>query len=253
MSQLIQSGGVQTVTQLNQIVYLDFDGESTSYNGEILNVDGVVVEDSKLSEERIAEIVAALNEKYVPAGVKFVTERPIDGEYSTVYVGTTDDFDQYGNFAGLAETIDKGNANKFDNAFVMLDSTASNAQIVDTISHETDHLLGTLDHGGDGLEAYGVNETYTGPIYNYTLYIEHGDKYQKAQNVTINTGGRIVIYYGGVANNTTINSAGDMIIHPSGVANSTTINSGGSMDSYSGGVANNTTINTGGSMIIFSG
>ena len=46
MSQLIQSGGVQTVTQLNQIVYLDFDGEYTSYNGEILNVDGVVVEDS---------------------------------------------------------------------------------------------------------------------------------------------------------------------------------------------------------------
>ena len=129
MSQLIQSGGVQTVTQLNQIVYLDFDGEYTSYNGEILNVDGVVVEDSKLSGERIAEIVAALNEKYVFAGVKFVTERPIDGEYSTVYVGKTDDFDQYGNFAGLAETIDKGNTNKSDNAFVMLDSTASNAQI----------------------------------------------------------------------------------------------------------------------------
>ena len=157
MSQLIQSGGVQTVPQLNQTVYLDFDGEITSYNGEILNVDGVVVEDSKLSEERIAEIVAALNEKYIFAGVKFVTERPIDGEYSTVYVGKTDDFEQYGNFAGLAETVDKGNANKSDNAFVMLDSSASNTQIVDTISHETDHLLGTLDHGGTGLYQYACS------------------------------------------------------------------------------------------------
>ena len=172
MSQLIQSGGVQTVTQLNQIVYLDFDGEYTSYNGEILNVDGVVVEDSKLSGERIAEIVAALNERYASSGVKFVTERPIDGEYSTVYVGKTDDFDQYGNFAGLAETIDKGNANKSDNAFVMLDSTASNAQIVDTISHETEHLLGTLDHGGTGLDAYATYTHHSN--FNY-IYVDSGD------------------------------------------------------------------------------
>ncbi len=172
MSQLIQSGGVQTVTQLNQIVYLDFDGEYTSYNGEILNVDGVVVEDSKLSGERIAEIVAALNEKYIFAGVKFVTQRPIDGEYSTVYVGKTDDFDQYGNFAGLAETVDKGNANKSDKAFVMLDSTASNAQIVDTISHETEHLLGTLDHGGTGLDAYATYTHHSN--FNY-IYVDSGD------------------------------------------------------------------------------
>ena len=80
MSQLIQSGGVQVVTQLNQIVYLDFDGEYTSYNGEILNVDGVVVEDSKLSGERIAEIVAALNEKYAPE-ILVVTDGSNGGYY----------------------------------------------------------------------------------------------------------------------------------------------------------------------------
>ena len=269
MSQLIQSGGVQVVTQLNQIVYLDFDGEYTSYNGEILNVDGVVVEDSKLSGERIAEIVAALNEKYAPAGVKFVTERPVNGEYSTVYVGKTDDFDQYGNFAGLAETIDKGNTNKSDNAFVMLDSTASNAQIVDTISHETDHLLGTLDHGGDGLDAYAAyyyyNQTYTGVLKGYlelwhnsvkdSSSIYDGDNtsyyyYDKAQNVTVTTSnGQMTISTGGVASNTTLLSAynsdawaGGMYICSGGVAYNTAV-SHSYMTILSGGVANNTTIN----------
>ncbi|MBR2364450.1 MAG: hypothetical protein IKA79_04555 [Lentisphaeria bacterium] len=42
------NGGVQNVTQ---IVYLDFDGELTSYNGEVLSIDEVSVEDSGLSEE----------------------------------------------------------------------------------------------------------------------------------------------------------------------------------------------------------
>ncbi|MBQ7402341.1 MAG: AIDA repeat-containing protein [Lentisphaeria bacterium] len=252
MSQLIQSGGVQTVTQLNQIVYLDFDGEYTSYNGEILNVDGVVVEDSKLTEERIAEIVAALNEKYIFAGVKFVTERPIDGEYSTVYVGKTDDFDQYGNFAGLAETIDKGNANKSDNAFVMLDSTASNAQIVDTISHETDHLLGTLDHGGEGLEEYTsfnpncfkyFNNTYTGGLNSgLSLWhnaINYSSSFQQALGINSST-----FYYYDKAQNVTINSGGSMYISRDGVANNTTIN-GGFMQIHAGGTANNTTVNSG--------
>ncbi len=272
MSQLIQSGGVQTVTQLNQIVYLDFDGEYTSYNGEILNVDGVVVEDSKLSGERIAEIVAALNEKYIFAGVKFVTERPIDGEYSTVYVGKTDDFEQYGNFAGLAETVDKGNANKSDNAFVMLDSTASNAQIVDTISHETEHLLGTLNHGGTGLDAYAAgyyyyNQTYTGVLksslriwhnsVNYSsCYNDRGSYYyyDKAQNVTINDFGAMSISSGGVANSTTVNGGGGMYISSGGVANNTTINTGGVMHISSGGIANSTTVNNAwGDMYIASG
>ena len=265
MSQLIQSGGVQTVTQLNQIVYLDFDGEYTSYNGEILNVDGVVVEDSKLSEERIAEIIAALNEKYIFAGVKFVTERPIDGEYSTVYVGKTDDFDQYGNFAGLAETVDKGNANKSDNAFVMLDSTASNAQIVDTISHETDHLLGTLDHGGDGMNKYATtyyNQTFTGELggsnHSTNINLMHhsqnqtgsGSKvyywYDKAQNVILNTRGVMIIDSGGIANNTIVNSEGRMWIRSDGVANNTIVNSGGWVFVSAGGRGHSMTVNPGG-------
>ena len=143
--QMIANGGLQYVPQLAvQYVYLDFDGELTSYNGEILTVDNVEVKDSSLTEERIAYIVAELNAKYAAQNVIFVTEKPQNIEYSTIYIGKTSAFDSYGNFAGLAETIDKGNQNKSDNAFVMLDSTSTNAEIISTIIHETDHLLGTL-------------------------------------------------------------------------------------------------------------
>ena len=47
-----------------------------------------------------------------------------------------------------------------DKAFVMLDSCASNEVIISTISHETDHLLGTLNHGGEGLAAYAYDKVY---------------------------------------------------------------------------------------------
>ena len=105
--QSIANGGLQYVPQIaEQYVYLDFDGELTSYNGEILTVDNVEVQDSSLTEERIFNIVSALNEKYAAQNVIFVTTRPETAEYSTIYIGKTSAFDQYGNFAGLAETID---------------------------------------------------------------------------------------------------------------------------------------------------
>ena len=153
--QNIANGGVQYVPQIAvQYVYLDFDGELTDYNGEILTVENVEVKDSSLTKERINSIVAELNAKYASQNVIFVTDRPTTAEYSTIFIGKTDAFSSYGNFAGLAETIDEGNKNSTDKAFVMLDSTADNAQIISTISHETDHILGTLSHGGSGLAAY---------------------------------------------------------------------------------------------------
>ena len=63
--QMIANGGLQIVPQIAvQYVYLDFDGELTSYNGEILTIDEVEVKNSSLTEERIAHIVAELNAKY---------------------------------------------------------------------------------------------------------------------------------------------------------------------------------------------
>ena len=75
--QIIANGGLQYIPQIAvQYVYLDFDGELTSYNGEILSVDNVEVKDSSLTEERIKNILAELNAKYAAQNVIFVTERP---------------------------------------------------------------------------------------------------------------------------------------------------------------------------------
>ena len=101
------NGGLQMIPQIAaQIIYLDFDGELTSYNGEILSIDNVAVQDSCLAADRIHAIVTQLNAKYGEQNVVFVTERPLDEKYSTIYIGKTDAFAAYGAFAGVAETID---------------------------------------------------------------------------------------------------------------------------------------------------
>ncbi|MBO5725098.1 MAG: hypothetical protein J6S58_09745, partial [Lentisphaeria bacterium] len=219
--QNIANGGVQVVPQIAvQYIYLDFSGELTSYNGEILTIDHVEVKDSSLTEERIDEIVVELNARYAAYNVIFVTEKPETAEYSTIYIGKTEAFFPYGNFAGLAESIDEGNQNKTDKAFVMLDSTASNEEIIFTISHETDHLLGTLNHGGDGLDAYAANIIINAGTTSTGILISSGNMY---------------ISNGGVANSTTM-SGGYMYIYNGGVASDITVNKG-RMYIYSGGTA----------------
>ncbi|MCI5800328.1 hypothetical protein MR060_13005 [bacterium] len=156
------NGGVQIVPEwTEQVVFLDFDGAQTSYNGEILTLDDVNVENSGLTASRIAEITVRLNAEYAKRGIRFVTTEPISGEYSTIYIGKTSAFDSYGSFNGLAETIDSGNKNRTDKAFVNLDSFSSDDAIVNTIEHELGHITGTLDHGGEGLDAYGHKYAYT--------------------------------------------------------------------------------------------
>ena len=246
--QMIANGGVQYVPQIAvQYVYLDFDGELTSYNGEILTVDNVEVQDSSLPQERIANILAELNAQYSTKNVIFVTERPTAAEYSTIYIGKTSAFDKYGSFAGLAETIDKGNQIKNDNAFVMLDSSASNEQIISTISHETDHLLGTLDHGGSGLAAYAAHTVIGAGVTSTGLVINTGNSATViaggvVNRTSINSHGYLHIYEGGVANSTTVNSHGYLHVSEGGVANNTTVNFSGYMRVSEGGVANNTTV-----------
>ena len=126
MQQTIANGGVQyIVPQIAvQYVYLDFDGESTTYRNEDLNITiEVDVDDSGMSDEQKRYILAELSEKYANKNIVFIAEKPEDiQQYSTIFIGKTDDFDEYGTFAGLAETIDKGNQIKNDNAFVMISS-----------------------------------------------------------------------------------------------------------------------------------
>ena len=107
-----------------QLIYLDFDGAETTYINRDLDIAlNVTVSDSGFSLAEQQYIISTLSEKYQDRNVVFTTDQPLDGGlYSTVYIGKTSDFDRYGSFLGLAETIDKGNLIKNDNAFVMLDS-----------------------------------------------------------------------------------------------------------------------------------
>ncbi len=249
----IADGGIQTViselaTMSPQIIYLDFDGELTSYHNRDLDIhiDDVEVEDSGLTQERIASIVKALNDDFADQNVIFVTERPTDTDYSTIYIGKTSSFDEYGNFAGLAETVDIGNKIKNDNAFVMLDDTAEDSVIIETITHEARHLIGTLEHEGDGLgsfaHTYIYDQTYTGTLtkaielyhYGSSSYSIYGVEpivyyYDNAENVDVLSGGIINVRWGDAVVNNAIVSSGGVISGGVGNIKNITISSGGAL------------------------
>ena len=259
----IRGGGTMTVPQMiiPQIIYLDFDGAETQYKNSVLglNID-VTVEDSGLSPERIATITSQLNELYVEQNVIFVTERPESGDYSTVFIGKTSDFDKYGNFSGLAETVDSGNQIKNDDAFVNMEATASNETIIATIIHELEHILLGHRHAGNGIEAYALVQSVTvsSGVTSTALKVgtaeEENDTqilyvYGIASSTTVNSNGRMDVASGGVAIDTTVNDNG--YVHMTGgMGSGTEILSGGIMFAESDSVVTNTIIQYGGSAII---
>ena len=252
------NSGIQYIPQIavQQIIYLDFDGEVTTYDGEILSIDNVVVQESCLTEERIASIVSELNAKYADSGVVFVTQLPENTEYSTIYIGKTASFNEYGSFNGIAETIDKGNNDKSDNAFVMLDSTAADSEIVATISHEADHLLGTLDHGGEGIAAYAAETIISSGVASANVTVSASDILTVSSGGNVNRTqvaqlGLLQLMNGGVANSTTVQGSGSMYVSDGGSAVITTV--AGSMYISEGGSAQNTTVNEKGTLTIFNG
>ena len=271
----MNNGGMQYIPQIaavQQIVYLDFDGENTSYNGEILALENVEVQSSELSAERIAFIVAELNARFAGQNLLFVTERPAAGEYSTVFVGKTDSFSDSGNIAGIAETIDRNNANKSDKAFVMLDASNSDEEIISVIAHEVGHLTGTLEHGGEGLAAYAANVIISSGTTLSGVIVHSGtsmvvSKGNSAVGTIVNSGGILIVQSGATIENTsgtwaTISVAGGVAsqtvlnggafgIRQGASANGTIINSG-HFHIVNGGVANSTTV-FGGGVLVSSG
>ncbi len=137
-----------SLKDIPQIVYLDFDGESTVYRNNDLNIAiAVDVEDSGMSEEQKQYILAELSARYALEDIVFTTEKPNDtAEYSTIFIGQTDDFEEYGSFAGLAETIDQGNLIKNDNAFVLADYTCDTDLVISVIDHELGHIFEGMEH-----------------------------------------------------------------------------------------------------------
>ncbi len=143
-----------------QIVYLDFDGENTIYHNEDLNISlDVNVEDSLMSDAQKFYILSQLDKMYDDSEVVFTLSRPDNEEYSTIYIGKTDAFNKYGSFAGLAETIDKGNKIKDDNAFVFADYTSDLDHVISVIDHEIGHIVEGMEHNitVGGLEDYAAD------------------------------------------------------------------------------------------------
>ncbi len=158
--------GIQTVIPQAaiaspQTIYLDFDGANASYYNRALGIyiDNVAVEDSGFDSATISVIVDALNGQF-GNDVLFTSELPSEGDFSTIYIGVTSAFDEYGSFYGLAETIDSGNQIRDDNAFVLLDSSASAELVVSVIAHEAGHIVSGYDHYGEGLDRYAADTSY---------------------------------------------------------------------------------------------
>ena len=162
-----------------QIIYLDFDGaEDVTYNGPVVVEDidvpafDVADELAWQAMEIIADVVTQVEDIFAGMGVVFTTTQPVaDTEYSTIYVGGDNSaFSEYGDFLGLAETIDTGNQSKTDEAFVFANEfgpfdstvTAANA-LAHIIEHEAAHLVGFAhDNAPQGtLEDFA----YSGTIY----------------------------------------------------------------------------------------
>ncbi len=261
-TQLIASGGIQIappVLSEPQLIYLDFDGALTNYRNADLNltIGLVTVADAGKTAVEIAAVTAELNSRYAGRNVSFVTARPSGGDYSTVFIGQTDAFTAYGEFAGVAESIDAGNLDHADNAFVIIDGGGSAAGIVDIVAHEVEHLAFGLDHGGEGLAKYSyVSTLYVWPPESKSgLFIGDGREYVvlivtgggMVYDTTITTGGNFYID-GGFSYNTAVNG-GNMWVMNNSIANKTVLTS--AMMSIEGtGQATDVTVNNGASVSI---
>ena len=132
-----------------RIVTLDFNGGSHVYRNPELGMNiPVRIAPSGISADRARMLAEALNRNCADSHVRFEVGAGSSETTSAVRVGRTADFDRYGAFLGLAEGIGEGDA------YVLLDDSASNSELVDVIRHEAGHILGTLDHGGAGLARY---------------------------------------------------------------------------------------------------
>ncbi len=146
-----------------QVVYLDFDGaEDLTYDGPVviddIDVAAFAARAALAGDEQeiIDAVVARLEGIFAGTGITFTTVKPTDDtQYSTIYIGGNDAaFSAYGSFLGLADSVDVGNHNRSDEAFVFTDtlqtvettSTSSAdalaADTTDLLTHELAHLLG---------------------------------------------------------------------------------------------------------------
>ena len=154
-------------THTPQIVFLSTGGAGdVHYDGPVtvpaVDVTAFAAPGALAGEEAaiLAALIDSVDDAFLDSDVQFTLERPDDGPYSTVHLGSVGGaFDAWGDFYGLAEQVDAGNADLWDVAFVFTDVIDVGggfadyaASLAEVVLHETGHLLGEA-HGhrdGDG-------------------------------------------------------------------------------------------------------
>ncbi|MDD4889395.1 MAG: hypothetical protein PHU85_05655 [Phycisphaerae bacterium] len=145
-----------------QVIYLDFAGaHDVAYDGPVhvtgINVSPFAAPSGADAQPLADQIAARTADALARFGVVVTMDQPIAGQYSTIYVGGTgESFQSFGNYLGLAEKVDVGNADPADNAFVFSAAIGSagesDSQFVSGVSdvtiHEAWHLLGLAHEGG---------------------------------------------------------------------------------------------------------
>src|SRR4249920_941372 len=110
----------------SQFFVLDVDGASgVRYEGPIalenLEIAPLRAPAHLVGQEQavIDALLATLEREFAGTGVRFATEPPDEGEFSTIHVGGDGAaFSQWGRFFGLAEKTDTGNQDHADRALV---------------------------------------------------------------------------------------------------------------------------------------
>ena len=148
-----------------EIIYVNFRGaEDITYRGPVtvtgLDIPLFSARSIGLGGQEATiedEVMKILRDEFASAGVTITTERPLASvAYSTIFVGGGDArFRIYGgNYYGLAEDNDVGNARPDDNAFVFSDTVLANLAepsratltqaLSEVIGHEGNRLLGRI-------------------------------------------------------------------------------------------------------------
>ena len=145
-----------------QTIWLNFEGaEDVTFRGpetvEALEIPAFNAPEGNTTET-MEQICSDLNTLFESQNVHFVLSPPDTGEYSTVYLGGTNEaFLSYGDFLGLAESVDTGNLVKDDIALVFSETISAQTapaelrgKLTQIIAHESGHLIG-LSHSDDAL------------------------------------------------------------------------------------------------------
>lgn len=169
-----------------QIVFVDFDAAFLEFESLLSDAAGLFLLGAGFSSAQEATVIAAVEEIYADFQVDFVTERPVEGAFSTVHVGgsITDlpgVLSMADGLLGLAEKIDTGNSDRSDNAFVLSGEIGNDAddllQIAQAVAHEAGHLFG-LHHVSDPAQLMfpiaGADQTLIGGATPLAEFDENG-------------------------------------------------------------------------------